>query len=187
VRGNVGIGTTSPSYPLQVNGNVYVNGTITTTGSITSTKSGTVLSCKVWTHNINGVNKQIPSYNSTTQTTLAYVYYTPVSSSSYIIIECDFYYNVAGYSGDNVYVRLHTNTSNFTDYTSYISLKEQIWNDGTGGGTRSSVLFPISGAYSNSSTSGRYFYISIDGGTLNDTITFTNNLNDFIKITEIAQ
>jgi hypothetical protein len=187
MRGNVGIGTTSPSYPLQVNGNVYVNGTITSTDSITSTKSGTVLCCKVWTHNINGVNKQFTTFSGTSQSTFAWVYYTPVSSSSYIIIECDFYYFVDGYSNDNVFVRLHTNTSNVTNYTSFISLKEQVWMNGAGGGTRSSVLFPIYGAYSNSSTTPRYFYISISAGSLNDIMYFSNNNNDFIKITEIAQ
>jgi hypothetical protein len=112
---------------------------------------------------------------------IANINYTPKSSSSYIWIEFSCVYEIAGAGADDFY-------SNITVNGTEISYNKQIWISGTGGGTRSGTLFPLSGRYTNSSTSGIAITVQAARGTSDDNGTFVgNSVSGYMRITEIGR
>ncbi len=91
--GNVGIGTSNPSEKLEVSGNVKASGSIIGAAAGSTIKTTILSSSEL----VNGSSTLI---NSTTATTIATYSYTPISNSSYIIIEYNTSYRISGYGQD---------------------------------------------------------------------------------------
>ena len=107
--------------------------------------------------------------------------YTPKSSNSYIWIEYNCNYSIAGTAADDFYANI---TVNGTE----IVYSRQIWNNGSGGGTRSGVLFPISARYTNSSTAGIAITVQARRNSSDDDLTISAASNSgFMRIMEIGR
>jgi hypothetical protein len=117
---------------------------------------------------------------SGTYTQIASYTYTPISASSYIIVEVNGVYSVSGANGDDWY-------SQITVAGNEVGYNHQIWTNGTGGGTRSGVLFPLMGRYTNGSSSAKIIAINVKKGTSDDTLTVYSDVGFWLKVTEIAQ
>jgi hypothetical protein len=112
---------------------------------------------------------------------IANLTYTPKSSSSYIWIEFSCSYEIAGAAADDFY-------SNITVNGTEIVYNRQIWSNGSGGGTRSGTLFPISARYTNSSTSGIAITVQAARGSSDDNGSFFGATNSgFMRIMEIGR
>jgi hypothetical protein len=118
------------------------------------------------------------------QTNTLFTYsYTPVISNSYLIIEYQSIYSLAGAANDSVYAYL-----NVYDNTNHrISLTYQQWNNGVGGGTRSGTIFPIIGRYTNNDTTTKIIRVDVYNNTDADNITINSDISTWLKITEIAR
>lgn len=122
------------------------------------------------------VGSTVPTY-----TQIASYSYTPVSSSSTIIVEYNTMYAVGGTNGDNWRSRIMINGS------SQITNGFQQWADASGGGTRGGTLFPLMGSYTNSSTSAITISIQAARNSSDDNTTFYGDSGTWLKITEIAR
>ncbi|MBS1667986.1 MAG: hypothetical protein JST58_11475 [Bacteroidetes bacterium] len=122
------------------------------------------------------ISTTVPNYS-----TLATYNYTPASSSSTIIVEYNTVYVGSGYGTDDWYSRITVNGSQ-------VSYGYQQWTGAAyGGGTRSGTLFPVMGAYTNSSTSPITILIQAARGSSDDSFTFKGDVSTWLKITEIAR
>lgn len=112
--------------------------------------------------------------------------YTPTTNNSYIIYEYYSSYTVGGSNGDTIYANLYVKDGSLP--VEYISSSSQHWDNSQGGGTRSSVLFPIVGRYTNDSLSPKTVVLNLDmiHGN-NDNITITAGNSMWLKITEIGR
>jgi hypothetical protein len=120
--------------------------------------------------------------NSTTYTNVATITYTPRSSTSYLWIEFDANYD---YSGGTVTDDFF---SRITVGGSVISERNQIMVGQVGGGTRSGVIFPISGRYTNSTTSGIAITVQAKWGTADDNIrVYGSSTSGYMRIQEIGR
>lgn len=109
--------------------------------------------------------------------------YTPVSSSSYLII--DFHlsrYEHQGTTDDSWYSSLKVDGTE-------ISYNWQMVNDnGTGTSGRSGVLFPLTGRYTNSNTSAKTISIAARRDGADDSINIVNSATGmWLRITEVAR
>ncbi|WP_308992749.1 hypothetical protein QLS71_016200 [Mariniflexile litorale] len=137
---------------------------------------GTILNTQII--EITGANV---SNNSTTFTTVATTNYTPVSNNSEIFVEFYTMYRVNGHNIDSFRSRL-------TVAGSTISTGEQIFTQNTGGGTRSGVLFPLIGRYTNTALSGLTINAQLSRLSSDDTTTvFIGNSGTWFKITEVRK
>jgi hypothetical protein len=212
----VGVVNASPSYPLDATGNVnsstgyYVGGTqvatvssgnlsiplsCKVTGRVYGTTAGQAISSQMYFCSNGTATIGSGTYSTasvagslTTWTSIATISYTPVSTSSYIIVHADFgYTNIGGNassSTDHWYSQLSTSSTGAT----YFMQHEQYWAGtvGYGSDTRSPTLSPILGAYSNSTTSATTIYLQISGqNASDDPITPTGDYVIFIR--EIAR
>jgi len=162
------------NYILTVNGNVNVNGYI----SKNNYQTGEIVFTKLYSNSIGNLTIQNNNITSTSYVTVFQISYTPVSSSYVLAIECDCSYSISAYGGDDWYSQISVNGTQIME-------KRQIWINGSGGGTRSSTLFPIS-AYclsSISSTTTKTISVQVKRGSSDDTFTATNIFS--LKITEI--
>jgi hypothetical protein len=108
--------------------------------------------------------------------------FTPKSSSSYLWIEFNANYDFN--SGSN----LDDFWSNVTVNGNEISALNQRFVNATGGGTRSGVIFPISGRYTNTSTSGIAVTVSAKRGGADDDIRiYGNSASGYMRIQEIGR
>lgn len=108
--------------------------------------------------------------------------YTPKNANSYIIAEFQTNYDVAGGSGDYLDAELHIAST-------LISKTTQKWNATTagGGGTRSGVIFPIMGQYTNANTAVKSIVIRVVNRTDSDVCIVSRNNSTWLKITEIGR
>lgn len=120
--------------------------------------------------------------NSTTYTNVATITYTPKSSSSYLWIEFDAHYDFNdGTTTDDFLSRI-------TVGGSAIAEKNQRFIGAIGGGTRSGTIFPISGRYTNTSTSGIAITIQARYGTADDNIRiYGSSTSGYMRIQEIGR
>lgn len=108
--------------------------------------------------------------------------YTPVSNVSKIIVEYSAIYDISGWNGDSFESRIEIDNS-----LNIIGKRYQKFADNPGGGTRSGTLFPICGAYTNSSLNPRKIMIKLHNNS-DDTIRLYNaSFDACMKITEIAR
>ena len=173
--GRVGIGTTSPSQLLDVNG-----GNIRCSGSIVSEAwvSGQIVQMVNW--NPDNANPSQYVFNSGTYATWVSVSFTPKSTNSRIIVQADASYIIGGNDADDFKVRvLDAGNQRFE--------KVQLFRNATGGGTRSGVLLPLHCSYGNTTTTARNIEIQFARGTADDDITLTASAdqNWSLTITEI--
>jgi hypothetical protein len=119
--------------------------------------------------------------NTGSYQTFASYSYTPRSNTSYLIVEYVTAYNVPGSGGqDEWYSQLTVNNTE-------IGYVKQSWTNAAGGGTRSGVLFPVTGRYTNSGTDAKSIQIKARSGTSNDSLTIYGDASTWLKITEIAR
>jgi hypothetical protein len=135
---------------------------------------GAILKMQVF----SGAEVTASATSSFTTTTLA-VSYTPVSASSYLLIEADASYYVNGASGDTWGARLVV--AGATQRT-----KAQLWTNGAGGGTRGSTALPISGRYTNSSVATKAIQVVLERNAGDDTGAL-NGTDRQIVVTEIKR
>lgn len=105
--------------------------------------------------------------------------YTPVSAKSHIYVEVDVDYQVAGSAADAWRGTLAVGGTN-------IRSKVQTFANAVGGGTRSSVLAPTSGRYTNTSTTAKAITFLISRASGDDTASLNGNTRSF-RVTEVQR
>jgi hypothetical protein len=142
---------------------------------------GEVINTRVYNNSDLGMSATT-TINSTTYTNVAVITYTPKSSTSHLWIEFDANYDYSnGTVTDDFFSRI-------TVAGSVISERNQIMVGQVGGGTRSGVIFPISGRYTNSSTSGIAITVQARWGTADDAIrVYGSSTSGYMRIQEIGR
>jgi hypothetical protein len=122
------------------------------------------------------------SITSGTYTTIATASYTPLSSSSYLWIEFSATYDYNGGTGADEFA-----ANIEVGGTEIINVFQKFIN-GSGGGTRSGVLFPLSGRYTNSGTSALTITVRVKRTSGDDPIrVFGNSGSGLMRIQEIGR
>ena len=109
--------------------------------------------------------------------------YYPKNANSYVIVEYVTKYSVVGAGNDGATSIVKINGSQVGD-------TYQRWSDSQGGGTRSGVLFPLYGRYTNSGNNSlTALPIQVITYNLTDTddITIYTDGSTWLKITEIGR
>jgi hypothetical protein len=170
VAGNASVGQT-----LTVE-NIIVNGTITS-----AYEPGNVI--KMSAYNASDLSMDSISINSYSYAEIGSTTFTPKSSNSYLVFE----FNVSYYI-DSLTVANDDFYSQITVDGSEIVFSRQIYEIGQSGGTRSGVLFPLFGRYTNSSTSSKTISIKAKRGNTDDNlIIVANSVSGFLRVTEVAR
>ena len=106
--------------------------------------------------------------------------YTPVSASSFLIVEADAHYWFSGWGVDAWQSRIFVDGSLVSTKTQRFAAAEP------GGGTRGSVALPIMGRYQNASTAVKNIQVVLDRSWGNDTGNISST-DRWIKVTEIQR
>jgi hypothetical protein len=178
----LGVGKT-PSEAVDVNGNIAASGNITATGYIRSAASGSPLKITLLNESDLGKSANTVVDGTGTEFTIISYSYTPVSSSSVLLIEYDANYTVPGnYGGtaDEVTARLKVAGTT-------VQSKAQRWVKLAADGveSRSPALFPIKGKYVNTGTTSLTISITALRTSGDDGVTVLPDMT--LQITEIAQ
>jgi hypothetical protein len=122
------------------------------------------------------------SITSSSYTTIATASYTPSSSTSYLWIEFSATYDYnGGTSADEFAANIEVGG------TEIINVFQKFIN-GSGGGTRSGVLFPLSGRYTNTGTSALSITVRVKRNSADDAIrVFGNSGSGLMRIQEIGR
>jgi hypothetical protein len=162
---------------MGVTGNVAIGGTFIRS----SWTVGEVINTRVYNNSDLGMSATT-TINSGTYTNVAAITYTPKSTTSHLWIEFDANYILnSGSAADDFFSRI-------TVAGSAIVEKNQIFINATGGGTRSGVIFPISGRYTNTTTSGIAITVQAKWGTSDDAISvYGNSTSGYMRIQEIGR
>jgi len=109
--------------------------------------------------------------------------YTPVSSSSYLIVHFHLSkYQPQGTTDDSWYSQL------LVDGTEIAYAWQMVNDNGTGTSGRSGVLFPLTGRYTNSSTSAKQIQVGAKRDVADDSILIDNTATSmWLRITEVAR
>ena len=163
---------------IHASGNVVVDKNVTVAGTIAASQflPGQIIYTNMI--NITGSSQDVNG-GGVTANIINYAY-TPKNANSSILMEFQTSYSVIGGSGDSASAQLWVDGSQ-------ISYTNQYWNNASGGGTRSGVIFPIVGKYVNSSTSQKQINIKVQNNTDVDTITIYKDSSCWLKITEIGR
>lgn len=161
---------------LSGSGNVVITGDVTATGTIRSAAPGQVLNVAMLPPNATGD----VSVGTTTFSNVAQVSYTPVSNNSYILVEYITVYTIAGNNTDDF-------SSEINIGGTQIAYGYQLFTNALGASTRSGVLFPLMGRYTNSSTSALTINVNVKRNTSDDNIVVKRDNSSWFKITEIAR
>jgi hypothetical protein len=110
--------------------------------------------------------------------------YTPVSASSYLIVHIHISkYQSAGGTGDDAWY-----SQLLVDGTEIAYGWQMVNDDGNGTSGRSGVLFPLTGRYTNASTSAKQIQIAARRDTADDSLTIDNSATAiWMRITEVAR
>lgn len=125
--------------------------------------------------------------SNTSFVTVAYYDYTPVISSSQIIVEYFTTYTVSGNSAatDAYTSALYIdNTPIGKGIQQWLAVGSPISVGGTG--TRSGTIFPLLGAYTNNSITSKTISIVLKRSVGDDTVRVNADEGTWLKITEIA-
>ena len=118
--------------------------------------------------------------STATYSTIASKTYTPASSSSYLFVEVYARYYVNGAAEDSFFSQLTWNGIEF-------AAQRQYWANGSGGGTRSSTLFPLAGRITIASPTGYTLAVNARRDSADDTLSVYADGAFCVKITEIAR
>jgi hypothetical protein len=178
----LGVGKT-PSQAVDVNGNIAASGNITATGYIRSAASGSPLKITLLNETDLGKTSNTVVDGTGTEFTIVSYSYTPVSSSSVVLIEFDANYTVPGNFGgtvDEVTSRLKVDGTT-------VQSKAQRWAKLSTEGveSRTPVLFPIKGKYVNTGTTSLTISVTALRTSGDDGVTVLPDMT--LQITEIAQ
>lgn len=109
--------------------------------------------------------------------------YTPVSSSSYLIIHFHCSRYIPAGTTDDSWFSILKAAGNEIAYG-----WQKVNDDGTGTSGRSGVLFPLTGRYTNSSTNAVTIAVAARRDTADDSITIDNSSTAlWLRITEVAR
>lgn len=150
------------------------DGNITATGYVRGSAAGQTLHTQFYTFD-DGVVEN----SSDTYTDFADVDYTPVSDSSYILVEYHATYSVDGGGND-------TFRSKITVDGTEITWRNQGWSDTSGQDVRGAVLFPISMVYTNDATDSLNIKVSAARDGSDDDLAVNTN-SAYLRITEVAR
>jgi hypothetical protein len=159
---------------LEVDNYIYVDGKIESSSYIRGYAAGQLLNTSLYTFS-NGVL----TVNSGTYVSFATASYTPVRANSKLVIEYYTTFSVSGSLGDAFRSRITVDGSEIT-------WRDQTWNNGAGGGTRSGVLFPISMVYTNSNTTAKAIVVSANRSGGDDTLS-VDTTSSYLRISEYAR
>jgi hypothetical protein len=108
--------------------------------------------------------------------------YTPMSNNSKIIVEYGAIYDISGWNGDSFESRIEIDNS-----LNIIGKRYQKFVDYSGGGTRSSTIFPICGAYTNNAFTPRKIMIMLTNDSDDPVRLYGASFDASMKITEISR
>jgi hypothetical protein len=108
--------------------------------------------------------------------------YTPISNNSKIIVEYGAIYDISGWNGDTFESRIEIDNS-----LNVIGKRYQKFVDYSGGGTRSSTIFPICGAYTNNAFTPRKIMIMLTNDSDDPVRLYGASFDASMKITEISR
>ena len=187
VSGNGGIkGDFTVDGDERVDGDVKVGGNVNVDGYVLAQTflPGQVINVSMFNNTQLGqtVNKTV---NSTVTSNIFTLSFTPKYSNSYLIIEYQTSYSLAGNGDDSAFAYLNVDDGTYQR----ISQTYQKWVATTagGGGTRSGVLFPLIGRFTNTNTSAKSITVDLYNATIGDPITVASDISTWLKITEIGR
>jgi len=161
----------------RVNGNVNVDGYVLAKTFL----PGQVINVSMF--NNTQLSQTVKTINATVTSNIFTTSYTPKYSTSYLIIEYQTNYSLGGGNGDSAWAYLNVNDGTSTR----ISQTNQVWVNSQGGGTRSGVLFPLNGRYTNSNTTAKTITVDLYNATDADPITVASDISTWLKITEVGR
>ena len=173
-------------------GLLYNNAILDVSGSVNPTKwtKGQTINTVFLAGNDPSFNQTDASSVGISSGLVASYTYTPRSNNSKIIVEYDALYDITGFNGDIYNSFMYVNE---TAGNNQIAKKSQNFAPQAGGGTRSSTIFPIMGAYNNSGLSNITFNIMLTsstqdvGGGAGDPIKFyRTSFDSCMRVTEIS-
>lgn len=152
-------------------------GNLDVTGYVRGGSTGSLLNSRFLGTETFGTSTVVVS--STTNTQIVTYNYTPVSSSSRIMITFDSNYTIAGSgTADSFFSEIQVGGFIY-------STKFQQFVNASGGGTRGATLFPISAVYPNSSTATKTITVYARRGTADDNINVILGDGCTMRIDEI--
>jgi hypothetical protein len=157
------------------NGNLSISGSL----GVGSYTAGQHIKTTIWSASDMGFTSTY-TQSTATYSTIASKAYTPASASSYIFVEVYARYYINGAAEDSFFSQLTWNGNEF-------AAQRQYWANASGGGTRSSTLFPLAGRITNGSTTGYTLAINARRDSADDTLTVYADGAFNVKITEIAR
>lgn len=162
---------------LSINNDIILNGNLSLAGLVYNTFGGVIQRTLYYPGNLTPSNY---TFNGG-YTDWVTVTWSPNAYPSTIIVEADASYFISGSGGDSFAVRVRDN--GFDQM-----YKEQFFENASGGGTRSGILFPLRCIYANPNGSSRTINIQIAQTTGADTLTMTQSANQdwSFSITEIS-
>jgi len=179
-----GAGSTNPTTgALIVTGGLGVSGNINIGGSLTKSSYVVGEIIKLTMLPASSINQigltQVQATN--TYITIASTTYTPVSASSYLVIDYATAYTVSGGGADTFVSHIKVNNNEIVYGT-------QTWlGIQSGTGTRSGVLFPLMGRFQNSAITPVVIQVELKR-TLGDAITSVyGDDSTWLRITEIGR
>lgn len=154
------------------------NGVVSRTGWAV----GETVKTQTYIYNDLSMTTPTATVNSTTYVTIATATYTPSSTSSYLWIEfsCTYDYN-NGTNADEFYSNIEVGGVEIIN-------ARQVFVGAGGGGTRSGVIFPLAGRYTNSSTTAKTITVRAKRSAGDDNITiYANSGSGLMRIQEIGR
>ena len=136
--------------------------------------SGSVLQMKAY----SGTTALPGDLNTFTTRTVNLPTFTPKSTNSDIIIELDADYIINTFGADEWKIQI-------LEGSTVLYEKKQVFNNNSGGGTRSSTLLPLTGVVSNGSLSTRTFSIKMERVSGDDTMQLYTYRS--LNITEVQK
>jgi len=167
---------TTLSDDLLIAGNLTVNGTITP-GNWTP---GQTIKTTILYPSDMGISTDVTTTG--TGGNIATYSYTPISSSSYLMVEFGGRYQISGTSIDSWWSNLYVDSTQ-------IGVGHMNWSTSGDQTARTGLLFPLLGRYTNTSNSMKTVYIQANRDSSDDNFTmyYNSNFGFWMRIIELAR